>query len=78
MLTGWHTIKGPLTRLVKTHQTRRFQAMLEEYPPPTPASLRVPAYNNLESVEGVMVGVLPASIFLKVCSTLFAVDRCLR
>ncbi|KAG8924768.1 hypothetical protein FRC01_011069 [Tulasnella sp. 417] len=76
----WHEIKASLSRLVKTQRTARFLTMLEDRPPPTPATLRAPGYSDLENVASITVGILPASVFLEVCAnadldTMVAIER---
>ncbi|KIO25387.1 hypothetical protein M407DRAFT_8435 [Tulasnella calospora MUT 4182] len=55
-------------RIKREKRTERLSAMLENYPAPTPASLQVPPYHDLENVADAMIGIFPISVFLKVCA----------
>lgn len=68
----WRRIRDPLKNLVQIRRTARLRAILESYPPPTPASVNIPVYHGPDDITGVVVGVLPGSIFLKVCYDLLS------
>ncbi|KAG8926184.1 hypothetical protein FRC00_003156 [Tulasnella sp. 408] len=55
----WQTIRAPLKKLLQMRQTARLRGILENCPPPTPASVNMPVYHGPDDITGVVVGALP-------------------